>query len=146
LKIKEIDIYTDGACSKNPGKGGYGAILLYGNHRKEISGYSEHTTNNIMELEAVIAAIKTLKEKCKIKLYSDSEYVIKGMSERIEGWIINNWKTKAKTEVKNIEQWKTLYDLSKKHQIEWIWVKGHSSNEFNEYCDKLARNEITKIR
>jgi ribonuclease HI len=142
--MKEITIYTDGACSRNPGKGGWGAILLYNNHKKKLSGFKPLTTNNQMELTAIIKAIEALKEKCKIDLYTDSQYVKKGITEWIENWIKKGWKTSNKKPVKNTELWKNLYELSKKHDITWHWIKGHAGNKYNEIADTLATNEIRK--
>lgn len=137
-----VKIYTDGACSGNPGKGGWGAILIYKDNKKSISGYLEETTNNQMELEAVIQALQSLKRKCNIELYTDSQYVKNGITEWIENWKTNNWKTSNKKDVKNKELWIKLDELVKYHNINWNWVKGHSDNELNNEVDKLARQEI----
>lgn len=145
--MKRIDIYTDGACSGNPGKGGWGAILKYNDIEKEISGYEEHTTNNKMELQAAIEALKLLKEPCEVKLYSDSAYLINGFLKKwVVGWKGNGWVNSRKEEVKNIVQWKELDRFSQIHKIEWIKVKGHSDNEYNNRCDFLATNEIKKAK
>lgn len=145
--MKKVIIYTDGACSGNPGAGGWGAILKYGEHEKEISGFEDNTTNNRMELTAAIEALKLLKEKCEVELYSDSAYLINGFNEGwIEKWKINGWKTSGKDEVKNVELWQKLNELNSKHKIKWIKVKGHSDNEYNIRCDKLATDEIKKKR
>ena len=141
---KTVIIYTDGACSGNPGKGGWGYILKYGEHEKEGSGYSEETTNNKMELQAVIEALKALKRECNIELYTDSTYVKNGITNWIENWKKNNWRTSNKQDVKNKELWQELDELSAKHKISWNWVKGHSTDEYNNRVDKLARNEIDK--
>jgi ribonuclease HI len=138
--MEEIIIYTDGSCIGNPGKGGWGAILLYKNHKKEISGKEENTTNNKMELKAVIEALKNLKKKCDINLYTDSNYVKNGITQWIFNWKKNDWKTTDKKEVKNKELWQELDSLVQRHKIEWHWVKGHSGNKYNEEADKLARN------
>lgn len=131
---KEIIIYTDGACEGNPGPGGYGAVLIFGKHRKEISGGFRLTTNNRMELTAVIEALKALKEPCKVKLYSDSEYVVNAMTLGwVQKWIKKRWK-----KVKNPDLWKQLVELTAKHRVEFIWVKGHAGIPENERCDKLA--------
>jgi Ribonuclease HI len=137
--MQEIIIYTDGACSGNPGPGGWGAILMYNNIKKEMSGGSKDTTNNIMELTAVIKALQTLKYPCKVKVYSDSAYVINGFDKGwIYNWQKNGWKTSDKKDVKNKELWEELYRLTKTHEVDFIKVKGHSDNEFNNRCDKLA--------
>lgn len=141
---KKVIIYTDGACSGNPGKGGWGAILQYGDNIKEISGYSELTTNNKMELQAVIEALKLLKRKCDIELYTDSVYVKDGITKWIANWKKNNWRTSKKDDVKNKELWVELDNLVNQHNINWNWVKGHAENEFNNRVDRLARNEIMK--
>jgi len=141
--MKDIVIYTDGACSRNPGPGGWAAILQYKDYQKELSGYSSETTNNQMELIAAIEALRALKEPCKVKLYSDSAYLINAFQKNwIEKWKKNGWKTSTKKDVENRELWLKLLELSKKHQIQWIKVKGHSDNPFNNRCDELARNEI----
>ena len=144
--MEEITIYTDGACSGNPGPGGWGAILMLGDHKKEISGGSKETTNNIMELTAVIQALRLVKRPCKIKLYSDSAYVVNGF---LQGWIYNwikkNWKTADGKPVKNKELWEELYKFTKMHDIEFIKVKGHADNEYNNRCDELARGAIDSI-
>ena len=141
--MDEIIIYTDGACSGNPGPGGWGAILMYKDHKKEISGGAKETTNNIMELTAVIEALRLVKHPCKIKLYSDSAYVVNAF---LQGWIYNwvkkNWKTADNSPVKNKELWEELYGFTKIHEIEFIKVKGHSDNEYNNRCDELARAAI----
>ena len=130
----------------NPGDGGYGAILMYGDKTKEISGGTKNTTNNIMELTAVIEALKLLKFECEVDLYSDSAYVVNAF---LQGWIYNwrknNWKTAGKDPVKNKELWEELYELTKKHKVNFIKVKGHSDNEYNNRCDKLAREAIKEL-
>lgn len=140
----KITIYTDGACSGNPGKGGWGALLIYKDKKKEISGYSELTTNNKMELQAVIEAFKILKKDCEVDLYTDSKYVKDGITQWIYSWKKNNWRTSKKESVKNKELWIELDELSQKHKINWNWVKGHSDNEFNNIVDQLACQEIVK--
>ncbi len=142
--MKKIILYTDGACSGNPGKGGWGAVLLYGDHQKDLSGYSEHTTNNKMELLAVIKALEVLKEKCEVAIYTDSKYVKDGMTKWILNWIKNNWKTANKKPVKNKELWQDLQNQVNRHEISWFWVKGHSGDKWNEHVDTLARDEIDK--
>ena len=144
--MEEIIIYTDGACSGNPGPGGWGSILMYGDTKKEISGGNPDTTNNIMELTAVIEALKLLKRPCKVSLYSDSAYVVNAFNQKwIYGWLKNNWKNASKEPVKNKELWQELYNLTKTHDITFIKVKGHSDNEFNNRCDELARAETAKV-
>ncbi|MBN1783539.1 MAG: ribonuclease HI [Alphaproteobacteria bacterium] len=144
--MKKITIYTDGACSGNPGKGGWGAVLLYGEHQKDLSGYAAHTTNNQMELTAVIESLKTLKEKCTVALYTDSTYVKDGMTKWIFNWEKNNWRTANKKPVKNKELWQALQEQVNRHDIEWHWVKGHSGDQWNEHVDNLATGEIEKHR
>lgn len=142
MSMDEVTIYTDGACSGNPGQGGWGAVLFYLGHKKEISGYSASSTNNIMELTAAIEALKLLKKKCNIQLFTDSKYLIDGITGWIFNWERNNWRTASKQPVKNKELWQELQSLTALHQIKWNWVKGHSDNEFNERCDQLARKAI----
>ncbi len=145
--MKNIEIYTDGACSGNPGPGGYGIVLKYNNIQKEYSGYAEQTTNNRMELTAVIEALKLLKEPCNVTLYSDSAYTFNAfLLGWIDSWILNNWKTASKKPVLNVDLWKELIELKNKHNITWVKVKGHADNELNNLCDKLARLEIEKNR
>ncbi len=142
--MKKIDIYTDGACSCNPGPGGWAAILIFGQYKKEISGFCENTTNNRMELLAVINALQALKESCIINLYTDSQYVAGAFNNGwLENWENKNW-TKSRGEIKNLDLWKKLSEECKKHNITFIRVKGHSDNELNNRCDQLARKEIEK--
>lgn len=144
--MEEVIIYTDGACSGNPGPGGWGSILMYKNSVKEISGALENTTNNIMELTAVIEALKMLKCKCNVKVHSDSAYVINAFNQKwIEGWLKNGWKNASKAPVKNKELWEELYRLSKEQEVKFIKVKGHSDNEYNNRCDEMARNAISTL-
>ncbi len=144
--MEDVIIYTDGACSGNPGPGGWGSILMYKNTKKEISGAQKNTTNNVMELTAVIEALKQLKYSCKVKLYSDSAYVINAFNQKwIYGWLKNGWRNSSKKPVKNKELWQELYELSKIHNIEFIKVKGHSDNEYNNRCDEMARNAILTL-
>ncbi len=143
--MKFVEIYTDGACSGNPGPGGYGIVLIYKNTRKEFSGFNENTTNNRMELTGVIEALKLLKEPCEVSLYSDSAYTLNAfLLGWIDSWIANNWKTANRKPVLNIDLWQELLELTKIHNITWIKVKGHADNELNNLCDKLARAEIEK--
>ena len=146
--MEKILIYTDGACSGNPGPGGWGAILMYKDYKKEISGGNKETTNNIMEITAVIEALKLVKENfgAEIEIYSDSAYVVNAFNNGwIYNWRKNNWRTASKEPVKNKELWEELYDFTKKFKIDFIKVKGHSDNEFNNRCDELARGEIKKL-
>lgn len=137
--MEEISIYTDGACSGNPGKGGWGALLIAGENKKEISGAEKDTTNNRMELTAPIEALKLVKRPCKIKLYSDSAYLVNAFTNGwIYNWQKNGWKTADKKDVKNRDLWEEIYKFTQIHKIEWIKVKGHSDNEYNNLCDKLA--------
>ena len=142
----KIVIYTDGACSGNPGPGGWGAILMYKGSKKEISGGMKDTTNNIMEITAVLEALKCLKVESEVLVYSDSAYVVNAFNQ---GWIYNwmkkGWKTAGGENVKNKELWQELYSLTKKHKVQFIKVKGHSDNEFNNRCDEVARNAINKL-
>lgn len=144
--MDEVTIYTDGACSGNPGPGGWGAILMYKDTKKEISGGKKNTTNNIMELTAVIEALKLLKYPCNVKLYSDSAYVVNAFLQNwIVSWQKNNWKTSDKNDVKNKELWQELLELTNIHQVKFIKVKGHSDNEYNNRCDELARKAIKSL-
>lgn len=141
--MKEVEIYTDGACSGNPGAGGWCAILLYKGNEKVVSGYNKNTTNNRMELFAVIQGLKQLKERCSVKLYSDSAYVCNAFLEGwLENWKNNNWKNKQKDDVKNVDLWKQLLIELEKQDVEFCKVKGHANVKYNEKCDKYARDEI----
>ena len=143
---EKVIIYTDGACSGNPGPGGWGAILMYKSAKKEISGGMKNTTNNILEITAVIEALKCLKVESDVQVYSDSAYTVNAFKQGwIYNWMKNGWKTANKEPVKNKELWQELYDLTKKHKVEFIKVKGHADNEFNNRCDEMARNEILKL-
>lgn len=142
---KKVTIYTDGACSGNPGPGGYGAILMYNGNEKEISGGSKSTTNNQMELMAAIVALECLKEPCEVVLYSDSAYLVNAFNQHwIDGWKKNGWVNSSKQEVKNKELWERLDRLTSLHKVEFIKVKGHSDNEYNNRCDKMAVAETKK--
>lgn len=144
--MTEVTIYTDGACSGNPGPGGWGAILIYNNVKKEISGGEKDTTNNKMELTAAVMALSMLKTPCEVKLYSDSAYLINCfLNDWISGWKKKNWVNSKKEKVKNIDLWLKLDELTKIHKINWIKVKGHADNEFNNRCDELARTETEKF-
>ena len=142
--LKFINIFTDGACKGNPGPGGWGAILIYKDHTREISGFVDNTTNNIMELMAVIKALQTLKEPCHIILTTDSNYVKDGITEWIHNWKKNGWRTSNKKPVKNKDLWIDLDMLNSMHMIEWKWVKGHSGHPENERADLLANEAIMK--
>lgn len=141
-----VEIFTDGACSGNPGPGGYGAIIRFGDKTKEISGYEPNTTNNRMEMTAVIKALQQLKRPCKIKLITDSNYVIKGMTQWLPGWIKRNWINSQKKPVLNRDLWEELIKHQQPHKIEWVWVKGHKGHKENEHCDELARKAIMDNR
>lgn len=143
--MKIVDIYTDGACSGNPGMGGYCAILLYNGVEKVVSGFEEETTNNRMELLAVIRGLECLKEKCEVNLYSDSRYVVDAFQQDwITNWQSNGWKTSNKKEVKNIDLWTRLLEFVSMHKINFIKVKGHADNEYNNRCDKIAVEEYKR--
>ena len=145
--MKEVTIYTDGACSGNPGPGGWGAILEFKGIEKEISGFEANTTNNRMELTAAVKALSLLKEDCIVKLYSDSAYLVNGFQQKwILGWQKNGWKNSKKEPVLNSDLWKELVALDRRHRITWIKVKGHSDNVKNNRCDELATGEIKKHR
>ena len=144
--ITEVTIYTDGACSGNPGPGGWASILMAGGVKKELSGGERDTTNNRMELMAVIEGLKALKRPCKVDIYSDSAYIVNAFSQNwIDKWIRNGWKNSAKAEVANSDLWKELIDLTSKHNVTFHKVKGHADNEFNNRCDELAVAEWKKI-
>jgi len=142
---RKVEIFTDGACKGNPGPGGWGAILRYGNKEKEINGYNSSTTNNIMELTAVIEALKQIKKPYAINITTDSTYVKNGITDWIHNWKNNGWKTAAKKNVKNKELWIELDSLIQSHKINWIWVKGHSGHPENERADELANNAIVEL-
>lgn len=137
-----VEIYTDGACKGNPGPGGWGALLRYGAQEKELCGGEAETTNNRMELQAVISALNILKRPCEIILHTDSQYVKNGISTWIHGWKKNGWKTADKKPVKNADLWMALDEAQRQHKIDWRWVKGHSGHEFNERADQLANRGV----
>ena len=137
-----VEIFTDGACSGNPGPGGYGAILRYGKREKEISGYFPNTTSNRMELMAAIEGLETLKRPSQVRIFTDSNYVFKGITIWINTWLKRNWLNSQKKPVLNRDLWERLLILSKSHQIEWQWIKGHQGHPENERCDKLAKQAI----
>jgi len=143
---KIVEIYTDGACTGNPGPGGYGAVLKYGDTVKEISGCELRTTNNRMEMMAVIKALQQLKRPCKVRVVTDSNYLVKGMTQWIHGWVRRNWINSQKRPVLNRELWEEILELSRKHQITWQWVKGHDGHPENERCDQLARAAIKNCK
>lgn len=145
--MKRVEIYTDGACSGNPGVGGWGSILIYKGVEKIISGGEPLTTNNRMELTAIIKALEALKEPCEVRVYSDSQYAVDAiMKGWLTYWMSHGWRTKSKDDVKNVDLWEKLVDLMSKHQVTFIKVKGHSDNENNNRCDEIARGEIAKIQ
>lgn len=140
--MDKISIYTDGACRGNPGPGGWGAILRYGDHERELNGYEPQTTNNRMELMAAIVALETLKRPCEIVVTTDSEYVRKGITEWLSAWKARGWKTAAKTPVKNQDLWERLDQATTRHRIRWDWIRGHSGHPENERADQLANRAI----
>jgi len=143
--MKHVTIYTDGACSGNPGPGGWGAILMYGKYKKEISGGERLTTNNRMELISVISALEQLKEPCKVSLYTDSQYIVRALNEGwLKSWKARGWKRKE-GELKNPDLWQRLAELLERHDVEFIWVKGHAENAYNNRCDELAVMERQKF-
>lgn len=143
--MSQVEIYTDGACRGNPGPGGWGVWLKYGEHEKELCGGEAETTNNRMELMAAIQALDALTRECDVRLYTDSQYVRKGITEWIIGWKAKNWRTAAKKPVKNADLWKRLDEATKKHKVEWVWVKGHAGIEGNEKADELANKGIDTL-
>ena len=137
-----MTIYTDGACSGNPGPGGWGALLQFGEHERELKGGERNTTNNRMELTAAIAALETLKRTCKVHLHTDSTYLRDGMTSWIHNWKRNGWRTTAKKPVKNVDLWQRLDEAIQSHDIEWHWIKGHAGDPGNEAADALARQGL----
>lgn len=142
----KVEIFCDGACSGNPGAGGWGSVLRYGDKEKELSGADGETTNNRMELTAAIEALASLKRPCRVVLTSDSQYVVKGMTEWIHGWVKKGWQSSKKEPVLNRDLWERLLELSKIHRIEWLWVRGHNGHPENERCDELARRAIEEFK
>jgi ribonuclease HI len=136
--MKHVEIFTDGACKGNPGKGGWGAVLRMGEHEKELSGGEKATTNNRMELMAAIQALNALKSPCRVTLHTDSKYVLEGITKWVFGWQRNGWKTADRKPVKNGDLWLALVEAVKPHQVEWVWVKGHDGHPENERADRLA--------
>lgn len=141
-----VEIFCDGACSGNPGPGGYGAVLRYGGREKELSGGEHETTNNRMELTGAIKALESLKRPCSVVLTTDSQYLSKGMTEWLDGWVKKGWKNSKKEPVLNRDLWERLLASSKIHRIEWVWVRGHDGHQENERCDELARRAIEEFR
>jgi ribonuclease HI len=141
-----VEIYADGACSGNPGVGGFSAILRSGQREMELSGCEEMTTNNRMELLAVISALEALKKSCSVRVITDSLYIVRGMSEWIYGWAKKNWLNSQKKEVVNRDLWERLLRASRHHDIEWVWIKGHAGHAENERCDRIAREEIKRCK
>ena len=145
--MKHVDIYTDGACSGNPGPGGYGAILVYQGRERELSGGEKQTTNNRMELTAAIAALRALKEPCQVTLYSDSQYLVNGFQK---GWVYQweqkNWVKSDKKPVLNVDLWQELLRLFRVHQVQLVWVRGHAGHPYNERCDRLAVGQVEQMR
>ena len=146
LRKPSVEIFADGACSGNPGVGGFGAILRSGGRVREIAGCEKLTTNNRMELTAVIAALESLKVPCRVTVTTDSNYVVKGMTEWLETWKKNGWKNSQKKEVLNRDLWERLLKAAAGHDMRWLWVKGHNGHPENESCDRLAREEIIRCR
>lgn len=140
--MKHVKIYTDGACRGNPGPGGWGALLRYGTTEKTISGHAKETTNNRMELSAAIEALAALSQSCEIDLYTDSQYVQKGVTEWLAGWKKRDWKRADKKPVKNVDLWQALDEQVSRHKVKWHWVKGHSGHKENDYVDQVANDAI----
>ncbi|OZG73638.1 ribonuclease HI [Hahella sp. CCB-MM4] len=140
--MKKVEIYTDGACKGNPGPGGWGVVLIYGKQRKELWGGEANTTNNRMELTAAIQGLNALKQPCQVELYTDSQYVRKGITEWMTNWKKKQWRTASGSPVKNSELWKLLDEACQRHQVSWHWVKGHSGHPLNELADELANRGV----
>lgn len=143
--MKQVTIYSDGACRGNPGPGGWGALLMHGDHRRELHGGAANTTNNRMEMTAVIEALNTLNEACDISLYTDSQYVLRGMTEWLAGWKAKGWKTASRKPVKNADLWQQLDSACARHEIRWHWVKGHNGDPGNERADSLANIGVDEV-
>ncbi len=143
--MEKIEIYTDGACKGNPGRGGWGALLIAGEHKKELFGGERNTTNNRMELQAVIEALSVLKRPCEVIVHTDSQYVQKGISEWIHGWKARGWRTASKEPVKNVDLWQALDAAQAIHTIQWRWVKGHAGHDGNERADALANMGVASV-
>lgn len=145
--MKQVEMYTDGACSKNPGPGGWACVLIYKEHQKELYGSCPDTTNNRMELSAAIMGLKELKERCEVTLYTDSAYLCNAINNGwLDNWLTNGWKTAAKKEVENIDLWKELIELKSTHKIIFKKIKGHTDNELNNLCDKLAKKGVSECQ
>lgn len=144
--MKTVEIFTDGACSGNPGPGGWGVVLRYGPHMRELCGGEAETTNNRMELMAAIQALGALKEACKVELYTDSNYVKDGIGQWIDGWKRNGWKTSSRAAVKNVDLWQALDEARGRHQVTWHWIKGHAGHPENERADELARSGMEPFK
>ena len=138
-KAEIVEIFTDGACLGNPGPGGYGAVLRYRGQTREISGCAPRTTNNRMEMTAVVEALRQLKRPCRVRVVTDSSYIVKGMTEWLPGWLRRNWRNSQGSPVLNRDLWETLLELSRRHRVEWHWIRGHNGHPENERCDRLAR-------
>jgi ribonuclease HI len=145
-ELPRVVVHTDGACSGNPGPGGWGAILTFGDHEKELKGGETNTTNNRMELMAAISALEALKKPCRVDLHTDSQYLRNGIMSWIANWKRNGWRTADKKPVKNVDLWQRLEAALGQHQIKWHWVKGHAGHDMNERADELARAAIVEIR
>ena len=143
--MADIEIYTDGACSGNPGPGGWGVLMLWNGHEKELYGGEAETTNNRMEMMAVIKALEALKKSSEVTLYTDSKYVLQGITEWLPGWKAKNWKTASKKPVKNQDLWQEIDSLTQEHTVDFVWVKGHDGNPGNERADALARQGIQEL-
>ncbi|QRX83222.1 ribonuclease HI [Glaciimonas sp. PAMC28666] len=143
--MDKVEIFTDGACKGNPGTGGWGALLICNGHEKELFGGERNTTNNRMELLAVIEALKALKKPCEVIVHTDSQYVQKGISEWIHGWKARGWKTAAKAPVKNADLWQALDAAQAQHQMDWRWIKGHAGHDGNERADQLANRGVMTV-
>lgn len=143
--MKQITIYSDGACRGNPGPGGWGALLVYGEHRRELHGGERETTNNRMELTAAIMALEALREPCHVRIFTDSEYVRRGMTEWLAGWKAKGWRTAGRKPVKNADLWQRLEGACARHQIDWHWVKGHNGDPGNEHADQLANKGVDEV-
>ena len=144
-KSSLVELYTDGACRGNPGPGGWGVLMHYKDHEKELCGGEPNTTNNRMELMAAIQGLESLSRRCPVKLYTDSKYVMQGITEWIDNWKARGWKTAAKKPVKNVDLWKRLDKARQQHEVEWVWVKGHSGHDGNERADQLANRGIDEL-
>lgn len=144
--MKKVTIHSDGGCDGNPGPGGWAAVLRHGEHAKEISGGCPATTNNRMEMQAAVEALRTLKEPCEVEFFTDSKYLQNGISTWIKQWKARGWRTVGKAPVKNEDLWRALDEQATRHRVQWCWLKGHAGHEDNERCDELAAQEIAKIR